>query len=65
MPSFTNQLESAHGHMNDVTPRRNTFLSSNKRIIEPFILPIIIFHLFLNKTIQDTKGRLKTLFEIH
>ena len=37
MPTCTNQLESAHGHMNRVTPRRNTFFASLKRIIDEII----------------------------
>lgn len=38
MPSCTNQLESAHGHMNDATPRRNSFFASIKRIIEQILI---------------------------
>ena len=34
MPSCTNQLESAHGHMNALIPRRNTFFSSIQRLID-------------------------------
>ncbi len=34
MPSCTNSLESAHGHMNSFIPRRNNFWASLKRLIE-------------------------------
>lgn len=34
MPSCTNQIESAHGHLNALVPRRNSFFSSIQRLIE-------------------------------
>ena len=37
MPTCTNQFESAHGHIKGVTPRRNTFIASLKRIIDEII----------------------------
>ena len=33
MPSTTNSLESCHGHLNDNTPRRNTFFTAIYRIV--------------------------------
>ncbi|KAK8884525.1 hypothetical protein M9Y10_043639, partial [Tritrichomonas musculus] len=33
MPSTTNQIESKHGHLNDLTPRNNTFFGAIKRLI--------------------------------
>lgn len=33
MPSTTNNIESKHGNLNDITPRNNTFLGSINRLI--------------------------------
>ena len=33
MPSTTNNIESKHGHLNEMTPRNNTFLGSLHRLI--------------------------------
>ena len=33
MPSTTNNIESNHGHLNEMTPRNNTFLGSLHRLI--------------------------------
>ena len=35
MPSTTNSLESCHEHLNDITPRRNTFFTPLYRIVYP------------------------------
>lgn len=37
MPSCTNQIESFHGHLNATIPRRNSFYSSIKRLIDEII----------------------------
>lgn len=37
MPSCTNQIESFHEHLNSAIPRRNSFYSSIKRLIDEII----------------------------
>ena len=37
MPSCTNQLESSHGHLNSLVPRRNELFSSLKRLIDEIV----------------------------
>lgn len=32
MPSTSNNIESKHGHLNEITPRNNTFLGSIHRL---------------------------------
>ena len=41
MPSCTNQVESVHGHLNSMIPRRNEFWRSIKRIIDINVKSII------------------------
>ena len=37
MPSCTNQLESTHGHLNSLIPRRNELFSSLKRLMDEIV----------------------------
>lgn len=63
MPSTTNQIESKHGHLNELTPRNNTFFGSLNRLILSITTQIHqfnrnMFHNYrriINKTKNDSK----------
>ena len=65
MPSTTNSLESAHGHLNKKTPRRNNFWSSLYRVIsnltkQNHLYKEKVMHNY-NHVIRKTKNRAKNI----
>lgn len=59
MPSCTNQLESTHEHLNSGIPRRNSFWTSIKRLIEAIIKKNRRFPLCFKHNYQYYKNKTK------
>lgn len=61
MPSCTNQLESTHGHLNALIPRRNSFWKSIKRLADAIISKNHKFELYFKQNYSRHKTKIKNI----
>ena len=63
MPSCSNQIESMHGHLNALVPRRNDFFHSLKRLIDFILKKNHTFNERFAKNYQAHKRKIKNILK--